>query len=119
MDLRLKILYKNKKVEEQFNPLFKKGWRYSKQVRQKIEDAHYFIEEADSLFDIASRRSFRFEKLKGNRKDEWSIRLGNTGYRVTLIPCGANEKPLINGDILKSCKVIKIVMVTEVSNHYE
>ena len=50
---------------------------------------------------------------------EWSIRLGNTGYRVTMIPCDENEKEIIDGDIMAQCKTIKIVKVTEVSNHYE
>lgn len=75
---------------------------------------------ASSLQDIANYMPFHFERLKGNRKAEWSIRLGgNTGYRVTLIPCDENEQTINNGDILSQCKVIKVVLVTEVSNHYE
>jgi plasmid maintenance system killer protein len=69
--------------------------------------------------DIANFLPFHFEHLKGNRKEEWSIRLGNTGYRVTMIPCDDNENEIIGGDILAQCKTIKIVKVTEVSNHYE
>lgn len=53
------------------------------------------------------------------KKDEWSIRLGNTGYRVTMIPCDDFENEIIEGDIMAQCKMIKIVRVTEVSNHYE
>lgn len=123
MDLRLKILYKNKKAEEQFNP---KTWsvnhycrRYPELVKNKIIRAEGFIRCSNSLYDIAMERSFRLEKLKGDRKDEWSIRLGNTGYRVTFIPCDDNGDPLVKGDVLAYCKTIKIVMITEVSNHYE
>ena len=47
-----------------------------------------------------------------------SIRLGNTGYRVTLIPCDEKGILLIDGDILARCKTINIIMIT-VSNHYE
>ena len=57
--------------------------------------------------------------MKGKRKHEWSIYVGNTGYRVTLIPCDDEENEIISGDILAQCKMIKIVKVTEVSNHYE
>lgn len=74
---------------------------------------------ADSLMDIANYPPFHFEHLKGDRKDEWSIRLGKTGYRVTLIPCDNDENEITEGDILAQCKMIKIVKVTEVSNHYE
>lgn len=47
------------------------------------------------------------------------VRLGNTGYRVTMIPCDNDGNEIVEGDILAQCKMIKIVKVTEVSNHYE
>lgn len=73
----------------------------------------------DIRLSIASYPPFHFEHLKGDRKDEWSIRLGNTGYRVTMIPCDNDGNEITEGDILAQCKMIKIVKVTEVSNHYE
>lgn len=115
----MRILYRNKKVEEQFNPIYKGKWRYPKQVKSKLIRAENFIRCSNSLFDITNECAFHLEKLKGNRKDEWSIRLGNTGYRVTLIPCDDEGNLLTSGDILARCKTIKIIMVTEVSNHYE
>ena len=90
-----------------------------KQVKKKLESAENFIFNAESLLDIANYPPFHFEHLKGDRKDEWSIRLGNTGYRVTMIPCDNDGKEITEGDILARCKTIKIVKVTEVSNHYE
>ena len=84
-----------------------------------MEAAENYIIQADSLMDIANYPPFHFEHLKGDRKDEWSIRLGNTGYRVTMIPCDEYEQEILDGDILFQCKMIKIVKVTEVSNHYE
>ncbi|MCR5846588.1 MAG: type II toxin-antitoxin system RelE/ParE family toxin [Lachnospiraceae bacterium] len=74
---------------------------------------------AGSLVDIANYPPFRFEHLKGNRKEEWSIRLGNTGYRVTMIPCDDDGNEIVDGNIMAQCKTIKIVKITEVSNHYE
>lgn len=74
---------------------------------------------AESLMDVANYPPFHFEHLKGDTKDEWSIRLGNTGYRVTMIPCDNDGNEIVEGDILAQCKMIKIVKVTEVSNHYE
>ena len=72
----------------------------------------------DFLKFTLDKRSLH-NRLKGNRKDEWSIRLGNTGYRVTMIPCDDNRNEIVDGDIMAQCKMIKIVKVTEVSNHYE
>lgn len=89
------------------------------QVQRKLEAAENYIQQAKSLMDIVNYRPFRFEHLKGKRKDEWSIRLGNTGYRVTMIPCDDDGKEITEGDIIAQCKSIRIVKVTEVSNHYE
>jgi len=115
----MQIIYKNATVEKQFSSAYKKKWRYPEQVKKKLESAENFILSADSLMDVATYSPFHFERLKGDRKDEWSIRLGNTGYRVTMIPCDGEKKEIIGGDILAQCKIIKIVKVTEVSNHYE
>ena len=117
--LSMTILYKNKTVKEKFCSKYKKKWRYPDQVKKKLEAAENFIANSDSLLDIANYVPFHFERLKGDRKDEWSIRLGNTGYRVTMVPCDDFENEIIEGDIMAQCKMIKIVRVTEVSNHYE
>jgi len=113
------ILYKNETAKKQFSSKYKKIWRYPEQVKKKLEAAENFIKNSSSLLDVANYPPFRFEKLKGDRKHEWSIRLGNTGYRVTMIPCDDNEKEIIDGDIISQCKMIKVIKVTEVSNHYE
>ena len=115
----MNILYKNKLAEKQFCARYKKKWKYPEQVRKKLEAAENYMINADSLMDVANYLPFHFECLRGDRKDEWSIRLGNTGYRVTMIPCDENENEILEGDILANCKMIKIVKVTEVSNHYE
>ena len=36
-----------------------------------------------------------------------------------MIPCDNSENVIVEGDILAQCKIIKIVKITEVSNHYE
>ncbi|MCR4589025.1 MAG: type II toxin-antitoxin system RelE/ParE family toxin [Lachnospiraceae bacterium] len=115
----MKILYQNKTAKEQFCSDYKKKWKYPEQVKKKLEAAENFILSADSLLDIANYLPFHFERLKGKRKDEWSIRLGNTGYRVTMIPCEDDGNEIVDGDIMARCRMIKIVKVTEVSNHYE
>ena len=115
----MNILYKNKFAEKQFCSRYKKKWKYPEQVKKKLEAAENYMINADSLMDVANYPPFHFERLRGDRKDEWSIRLGNTGYRVTMIPCDENENEILEGDILANCKMIKIVKVTEVSNHYE
>lgn len=118
-NLSITILYKNETVKKQFCSEYKKKWRYPEQVKVKLEAAENYIKRSSSFLDIANYPPFRLERLKGNRKEEWSIRLGNTGYRVTMIPCDDDGNEIIDGDILAQCRFIKIVKVTEVSNHYE
>ena len=113
------IKYRNKTVEQQFSSKYQKKWRYPEPVKEKLKAAENLIEQAESLLDIIKYPPFHFHALRGNRKDEWSIYLGKTGYRVTLIPCDENGREIREGDIIAQCKSIKIVVVTEVSNHYE
>ena len=119
LSLGMQILYKNETAKKQFCSEYKKKWRYPEQVKKKLEAAENFIINAGSLMDIANYPPFHFEHLKGDRKEEWSIRLGNTGYRVTMIPCDNDGNEITEGDILAQCRMIKVVKVTEVSNHYE
>lgn len=115
----MKILYKNKTAKQQFSSECKNKWRYPKQVQIKLQATENFFMLATSLQDIVNYKPFRFHQLQGDRKREWSIYLGNTGYRVSLIPCDEEGNEIISGDIIAQCKSIKVVLVTEVSNHYE
>lgn len=115
----MKITYKTKRVEKEFCSKFKKSWKYPPTVEKKLIAAENFIENAPSLKDIVQYPPFHFHQLKGQRKSEWSIYLGNTGYRVTMIPCDNDGNEIIEGDIIAQCNQIKVVQVTEVSNHYE
>lgn len=117
--LSITILYKSMAAKEQFCSEYKKKWKYPEQVKIKLEAAENFIKNSNSLMDIVNYIPFHFERLKGKRRDEWSIRLGNTGYRVTMIPCSDAGEEITEGDIIAQCKMIKIIKVTEVSNHYE
>jgi len=117
--LGMQILFKNETAKKQFCSAYKKKWRYPELVKKKLESVENFILNAESLMDIANYPPCHFERLKGFRKEEWSIRVGNTGYRVTMIPCNNDGNEITEGDILAQCKMIKIVKVTEVSNHYE
>lgn len=115
----LTVIYKNKTAERQFCSKYQKSWRYPQRVKEKLIATENFFYAADSLMDVANHPPFRLERLRGKRNEEWSIRLGTTGYRVTFIPCDDKENEIINGDILAQCRSIKIVKVTGVSNHYE
>lgn len=115
----MEILYKNKTVEQQFSSQYKNKWRYPDRVKIKLQSVENALKAASSLHDIVSFTPFHFHRLDGKRKCEWSIYLGNTGYRVVLIPCNDEGEAITEGDIIAQCKRIKVMLITEVSNHYE
>ena len=115
----MQILYKNSNAKKQFSPAYQKKWTYPEQVKVKLLSIENALQNATSLQDIVMMPQYHFHSLKGDRKGEWSIYVGRTGYRVTLIPCDDDGKEITSGDIIAQCKTIKIVLVTEVSNHYE
>jgi proteic killer suppression protein len=69
----------------------------SKSSRRKLppslHDAAYrkmvFLDNAQSLRDLANWQSLRLEKLKGDRKDRYSIRI-NDQYRICFRWLGAD-----------------------------
>ncbi len=92
---------------------------YSEDIKLLLIITRDYITDAVSFQDIAMNRPLRLERLSGKLKNLWSIRVGNTKYRIILIPCDDNEVEITNGDILAIATTIKIVEIVEVSNHYE
>lgn len=79
-----------------------------------------FIENSESLIDVINYPSFNFHPLEGpDNVDEWSIYIKRTGYRLILKPQDENNTIIKKGDVISNSKSIKIVLVTEVNNHYE
>jgi len=115
----MEILYKNKRVEKDFCSKFKSKWKYPPRVKEKLEATENYLKNATNLSDVVQYPPFHFHGMEGTRKGEWSIYLGNTGYRVTMIPCDDAGVAITHGDIIAQCKQIRVVQVTEVSNHYE
>ena len=115
----MKILYKSQRAKEAFCSEYKNIWHYPERVKVKLMFIESMITNFTCLMDLINYPSFRFHKLIGDRKGQWSIYVGSTGYRVSLIPCDENEQEILSGDVLALAKVIKIVEIVEVTNHYE
>ena len=71
-----------------------------KQFKKKIP----ILIAIGKLDELRMFRGLNFEYLKGDRKGECSIRL-NDQYRLIFVPVSENE--------------IKVILVTEISKHYE
>ncbi len=83
------------------------------------------LENAESLQDIIVQPSFRFHKL-GNKHgrnlegyfalDVKSIR---EPWRIIIEPLNEEKQKYVPCDIDKIAKIVRIVEIKEVSNHYE
>ncbi len=112
------VFFSHKTARQQYSLEFKSKWKYPDVVKLKLVATINLINRATSLQDIICYKPFHFHKLQGKRKDEWSIYLGKTGYRITCIPCD-NMGNIICGDIMFRQKSIQAIKVTGVTNHYE
>ncbi len=88
-------------------------------VYKKLSSIINFIENANSLLDIKNYPSYKFHDLEGEEyENQWIIYIGNTGYRIHLIPQDSNNNIIQKGDVIPNITNIKLVLIKEVSNHY-
>ena len=80
-----------------------------------------FIEQATCFSDIINFAPFHFHKLHADRRDEYALDVGRKlGYRIIIDPLDENSNSLKKEkdfNIIKNCT--KIVLVMEVTNHYD
>lgn len=77
-----------------------------------------FIEQAKNFFDIIAYQPFHFHKVA----DKYAIDVNGRkcSYRLIIIPLDENNNKVVaEKDFLSTAKSIEIVMIEEVSNHYE
>ena len=105
----MKIRFKSKELEYYYStPLFEIKGKLPvaqdilKQYKKKIQ----ILMSIESLDELTFFRSLHFEALKGKRKGEYSIRL-NLQYRLVFSIAQDNQL------------LIEIVLIHEISKHYE
>ena len=123
----MKIIYASTKTESQCTDLkaATKLFGGDKNKAVKLMSRIYAIENAVVIKDIIMMREFNFHKLSNkngknlegyfaidvkSRKDPW---------RIILEPLDDEEKPFIPCNIDEISTKVRIVCITEVSNHYE
>ena len=83
------------------------------------------LESSEVLKDIIVQPQFRFHKLTktGKRNLEGyfaiDVKTRKEPWRIILQPLDDNKEPFHPCDIDKIAKYVRIVEITEVSNHYE
>lgn len=110
------IEYKDKDVEKICNNLHTAKKKYPEKVAKKLMRAINFIENAESLQDVIQYRPFHFHGLKRDRKGQYAIDIDGreSSYRLILKPINEDMT-----DVYANAKSVKIILVWEVSKHYE
>jgi len=103
----MEVQFGNLKLERLFvTPLkqFKGKQSFPVEVIKQFKKRIPLLMAITKLDDLRMFKGLNFEYLKGERKGECSIRL-NDQYRLIFVPISENE--------------IKVILVTEISKHYE
>ncbi|MGM0621881.1 MAG: type II toxin-antitoxin system RelE/ParE family toxin [Bacteroidota bacterium] len=106
----MKVRFKSKELEYYFvTPLeeLKGKLPFQQNVIKQYKKKIQILITIDSINELIHFKSFNFEKLKGKRKNDYSIRLNNQ-YR--LIFTVSSEKNEI---------IFNVVVINEISKHYE
>ena len=72
------------------------------------------------LQDINALQIYNLHPLHGNREGQYALDLGRRlGYRLVIIPLDEDGKEYETTDVNIVYKATKVVLVWEVTNHYE
>lgn len=124
----MKIKYKNNKVKDICEDL-KNATKYfggDKKMAISLMSRINAIEEAETINDIIVQPQMSFHKLKNKGKDKnlegffaIDVKTRRDKWRIILEPLDEFEKPFNPCNIDKIAKLVRIVKIEEVSNHYE
>ncbi len=117
----MEIKYKNNKTEKQCTDLTYAKRQFNDNVATLLLSRINFIESAKSFADIVNNPAFHFHGLSGKLQGLYAIDLGRKlGFRLIIEPLNENEESLKKEkDIEKLKQCTKVVIVVEVTNHYE
>ena len=124
----MKIIYGDDKTEKYCNDLkaATKLFGGNKQLAVSLSSRINAIDSADTLMDIIKMPTFHFHSLKKkNGKDlkgyyAIDVKSRREPWRIILKPLDDNENAFKSTDSIDQIAgAVRIVEITEVSNHYE
>ena len=117
----MKIIYKDEDIEKVCTDLRKAKKKLSGFATDLIAKIN-FIENAASFHDIRSYLPFHCHQLQGNLSKYWALDVKGRkcSWRLIVAPLDADHNIITAGpNFSKECLQIQIILVEEVSNHYE
>lgn len=116
----IKIKYDNKTLQRQCTNYHLAKKDFGVQIAEKLFSLIEFIDSASNLNDVAVIPTYHLHPLRGKRNGEFSLDLGRRiGWRLIVIPLNDEGNKWDINDISIIYKSTSVILVLEVSNHYE
>ena len=116
----IQIQYKNSKLEKLCHNFSKAQKELNVNVAEKLIALIKLLERAECLNDIYMLRQYNLHPLQGDRKGQIALDLGRKlGFRLIIIPLDEDGNMSVEKELQKVLKTTNIILVWEVSKHYE
>ena len=120
----MKLIYSSEKLQKQCTNVKDAGKLFggNKGYIESLLARIHALEMADCLKDIIVQPQFGFHNLSGDRDGSYAmnVKTHRDPWRIILIPVDENEQPYsTDRSIDEICTAVEIVLVEEVSKHYE
>lgn len=119
----MELIYSKTKVEKickNYNEA-KKYFGGNEQLARSLIARINALQQADTIKDIVNQAPFRFHNLKGNLDGYFAIDVKSKrdAWRIIIQPLDNNKKVFKPCYIDQIVDIVRIVVIKEVSNHYE
>lgn len=117
----IKIQYHDKKVEKLCKDLKKAQKELPAVVAEKLHALINLIESAENLRDIDEMQIYHLHSLQGRREGQYALDIAGrkSGYHLLITPLDADGNEWKEKDRNVVYNSTKVIIVWEVSNHYE
>lgn len=116
----IQIQYRNNKLEKICHDYKKAQKEYNTNVAEKLLALIKLLERVECLNDVYMLRQYNLHPLHGDRKGQYAMDLGRKlGFRLIIIPLNEDGNVWEEKDLQKVYRITTIILVWEVSKHYE
>ena len=120
-DFVIEIRYHNSSIKSLCTDFKKARKELPINVARKLHALISFLECAQNLADVANMLIYHIHPLQGSRKGQYALDIAGrrAGYRLIIIPLDINGNEYTDNDISNIYNSTEIILLWEVTNHYE
>ena len=117
----IELHYHDKQTEKLCTDLKKAKKELNARVAEKLFAPINLLESAETLQDIAAMAPYHLHPMEGDRKGQHALDIAGrrAGYRLLIVPIDENGQPFEETDVNIVYRATKVIIVWEVTNHYE